>query len=248
MKTEVSWNFLGLCAACLLANVGLLLWPQFAGVETFAFVLLGWLVSLCLHEYAHAAFAHAFGDHSIEDRRYLSLDPILYFRGSSLFLPLIALVSGGIALPGGAVLIRTDLIRKRWQQSVVALAGPVTTLLCGLAVYGLAQVIGNDESTALLRDALILLVFFELMAFVLNILPVPGLDGFAALRPWLPSALARAVPARFGGIVSLALLGIVFFWGYRIIYPAIGFITDVTGMDLGGVWRAFDRFHFWHGN
>ncbi len=123
MKTDISWNFLGLCAACLLAAAGLLMVPQLAPIETFLFVLLGWLVSLCLHEYAHAAFAYAFGDHSIEERRYLSLDPILYFRGSSLILPLVALISGGIALPGGAVLIRTDLIRKRWQQSVVALAG-----------------------------------------------------------------------------------------------------------------------------
>ncbi len=247
MKTEISWNFLGLCAACLAAAVGLLVWPQFASVETFAFVLLGWLVSLCLHEYAHARFAFAFGDHTIEERRYLSLDPILYFRGSSLILPLIALVSGGIALPGGAVLIRTDLIRKRWQQSVVALAGPVTTLLCGLIAYGVAQVVGIGEITAMLRDALILLVFFELMAFVLNILPVPGLDGFAAIRPWLPKGLPR-LPARFGGIVSLVMLAVVFFYGYRIIYPAIDFIAGVTGMDLSGVSRAFDRFHFWHGN
>lgn len=247
MKMGISWNFLALCAACLLAAVSLLFLPRFAPFETFAFVLLGWLVSLCLHEYAHARFAYAFGDHSIEERRYLSLDPLLYFRGSSLFLPLIALVSGGIALPGGAVLIRTDLIRQRWQQSVVALAGPATTLLCGIVVYMLAQLIGSGEGTAMLYDALILLVFFELMAFVLNILPVPGLDGFAVLRPWLPATLTRIVPAKFGGIVSLAMLAIVFFWGYRIILPAIGFITGLTGMDMSPVWRAFQRFHFWPG-
>ena len=146
------------------------------------------------------------------------------------------------------MLIRNDLIRQRWQQSVVALAGPATTLVCGLVAYGAAQIIGDNESTALLKDALILLVFFELMAFVLNILPLPGLDGFAALRPWLPSSLTRIVPARFGGMVSLAMLALVFFYGYRIIYPAIGLIAGVTGMDLSGVWRAFDRFHFWHGN
>ncbi len=123
----------------------------------------------------------------------------------------------------------------------------MTTLLCGIVAYLLAQVIGDGEGMAMLHDALILLVFFELMAFVFNILPVPGLDGFAALKPWLPARLTRSVSPKVGGIVTLAMLAIVFFWGYRIILPVMGLIAGLTGMDLSAVWRAFQRFHFWPG-
>lgn len=243
MKTEISWNFLGLTVAWLTAGAVLLEWPQYASLATFAFVLLGWIVSLCLHEYAHAATASAFGDHTITERGYLTLNPVHYFRGaSSLILPVIALIMGGIALPGGAVLIRNDLVRQRWQRSVVALAGPVTTLICAFLAYAGALV---SADTPLLADALLLLAFFELMAFVLNILPVPGLDGFAAINPWLPRALTSTIPPQVGGLIMVGLLLGVFFYGAHIIFPIMRAITDLFGIDLSPVGRGFERFRFW---
>lgn len=242
MKTEISWTFLGLVAAWIGAGLALAAYPQFAGIATFAFVLLGWVVSLCLHEYAHAATASAFGDTTIADSGYLTLNPRHYFTGAhSLILPVLAVIFGGIALPGGAVMIRNDLIHKPWQQSLVALAGPATTLACTLLAYAGAQYAGEG----LLADALILLTFFELMAFVLNMLPVPGLDGFAALRPWLPKALAAAVPPQVGGLVTVGALIAVFFYGYHIVNPIMRFVADATGLNLHPVGRAMDRFHFW---
>ncbi len=248
MKTEVSWTFLGLIAVWLAAGVALFAWPDQASIATFAFVLIGWIVSLCLHEYAHAATASAFGDTTIIERGYLTLNPLHYFRGGgSLILPVIAVIFGGIALPGGAVLIRNDLIRRPWQQSLVALAGPLTTLACAVVCYVAARAVTGDGGggSDLLADALILLTFFELMAFVLNILPLPGLDGFAALRPFLPQVLTRAIPPQVGNIVSSVMLLAVFFFGYRILTPILHVITDLSGIDLSPVGRAFARFHFW---
>ncbi|MBW8735532.1 MAG: site-2 protease family protein, partial [Asticcacaulis sp.] len=140
MKTEISWTFLGLVAAWLVSGLGLVAYPQFAGLGTFVFVLLGWIISLCLHEYAHAATASAFGDTTIADSGYLTLNPRHYFTGAqSLILPVLAVIFGGIALPGGAVMIRNDLIRTRWQRSVVALSGPFVTLVCTLLAYAAAR-------------------------------------------------------------------------------------------------------------
>ncbi len=242
MKTEISWTFLGLVAAWLASGLALIAYSQFAGAGTFVFVLLGWIISLCLHEYAHAATASAFGDTTIADSGYLTLNPRHYFTGAhSLILPVLAVVFGGIALPGGAVMIRNDLIRTRWQQSVVALSGPFATLACTILVYAAARYVGEG----LLADALILLTFFELMAFVLNILPVPGLDGFAAVRPWLPKGVGRAIPPQVGGLITVAGLIAVFFYGYHIIIPIMRVVADATGLDLQPVGRAMDRFHFW---
>ena len=242
MKTEISWTFLGLVTVWLASGFGLVSYPQYAGVGTFVFVLLGWIISLCLHEYAHAATAAAFGDTSIKESGYLTLNPRHYFTGAqSLILPVLAVIFGGIALPGGAVMIRNDLIRKPWQQSLVALAGPLTTLVCMLVVYAGAQYVGEG----LLGDALILLTFFELMAFVLNMLPVPGLDGFAALRPWLPRSIGAAVPPQVGGLIIVAGLIAVFFYGYHIINPIMRVIAEATGLDLHPAGRAMERFHFW---
>ena len=48
----------------------------YAGV--FIFVIAGWLVSLCLHEFGHAFTAWRFGDHDVAVRGYLTLDPRRY--------------------------------------------------------------------------------------------------------------------------------------------------------------------------
>ncbi len=246
MKTELSWNFIGLVAAFGGAGAALIALPDFAPIATFAFVLLGWVISLCLHEYAHAATAAAFGDTTIAGRGYLSLNPVLYFTGAtSLILPVIALVLGGIAFPGGAVRIRPDLIRERWQQSFVALAGPGATLIATVVCYLTAQGISGNDGAILLHDALILLTFFELMAFVLNMLPVPGLDGFGAVVPWLPKRLTAAIPPQVSGLITLGLLVIIFAFGFRIILPIMGFIVHGLGLDLSAFGAAYHRFHFW---
>lgn len=245
MKTEISWAFIGLFAAFGLAGAALVAAPEYAAFATFAFVLLGWVISLCFHEYGHAATASAFGDTSIVDRGYLTLNPVHYFHGiGSLILPVIALVIGGIALPGGAVMVRTDLIREKWQQSLVALAGPAMSLICALVCYWVAQAVSG---TPPLHDGLMLLAFFLLMAFVLNMLPIPGLDGFAALRPFFPPVLTRAIPPQVGGPVTLLLLVGVFFFAFRYVLIIVIAGAALFGMDIDmpQIWQAMDRFQFW---
>jgi Zn-dependent protease len=246
MKTEISWNFLGLVAAWVAAAAVLYTWPEGVRIATFAFVLIGWVLSLCLHEYAHAATASVFGDYTVAERGYLTLNPVHYFRGaSSLALPVIALILGGIALPGGAVVIRNDLVQKPWQRSLIAVAGPLTTLACAIVSYFASLgLVGNPDAGAL-AVGFLLLAFFELMAFVLNMLPVPGLDGFAMVKPWLSKALTDAVPPQVGGLIMVGMLLAVFFYGAHIIFPIMHAITDLFGIDMSPVGRGFDRFQFW---
>jgi Zn-dependent protease len=44
-------------------------------IGVFVFVTAGWLVSLCLHEFAHAYMAYHSGDRSVEEQGYLTLNP-----------------------------------------------------------------------------------------------------------------------------------------------------------------------------
>ncbi|MBS2079213.1 hypothetical protein KCQ60_21045, partial [Mycobacterium tuberculosis] len=79
-----------------------------AYVGVFIFVIAGWLVSLCLHEFGHAVTAWRFGDHDAAVRGYLTLDPRRYAHPAlSLVLPLVIVALGGIGLPGAAVYVRT---------------------------------------------------------------------------------------------------------------------------------------------
>lgn len=152
-------------------------------------VLGGWAVSLCLHEFGHAYVAYRGGDRSVRDKGYLTLDIRRYTDvGYSFVLPVIFLLLGGIPLPGGAVWIDHGAIRSRPMRSLVSLAGPATNLVIGalltLAVGTVAMPVG-------LAIGLSCLALIQILAFVLNILPVPGLDGFGVWEPYLPVSARR---------------------------------------------------------
>jgi Zn-dependent protease len=152
-------------------------------------VLAGWAVSLCLHEFGHAVVAYRGGDLSVRSKGYLTLDirrytdPVLSF-----VLPVAFLLLGGIPLPGGAVWINQGAIRSRAMRSLVSLAGPATNLLIGAL---LTVAVAAVPMPAGLAVALSCLAFIQVIAFVLNILPVPGLDGYGVLEPYLPLPARR---------------------------------------------------------
>ncbi len=191
-------------------------------------VLGGWAVSLCLHEFGHAAVAYRGGDTSVRDKGYLTLDIRRYTDvGLSFVLPVIFLLIGGIPLPGGAVWINHGAIRSRAAQSMVSLAGPATNLALGLLITVAVALVPMPIGLAV---ALSCLALIQVLAFVLNILPVPGLDGFGVLEPFL-SMDARRLAARvrpwapivlFLLIISLPGVSALFFDAGSAVFEAIG--------------------------
>ena len=163
------------------------------GVWVFGVVLGGWVITLCLHEFAHAAVALAGGDTSVRARGYLTLNPARYTDVSySVVIPLIVLAVGGIPLPGGAVLVEPGRLRRYWYASLVSAAGPATNMVCGVV---LAIVSGGMNSA--LGAALSYLALLQFVAGVLNLLPIPGFDGFGILEPYLwPRFKERIRPVR----------------------------------------------------
>jgi len=215
----------------------------------FVFVVWGWILSLVLHEFAHAFVAFAAGDHSVQEKGYLTLDVTRYVHPvMSIGLPVLILVAGGIALPGGAVWVQPAAMRSRAWRSAVSLAGPAMNLLFG-ALMLLPVTFGwVDERNLGLMLALLLVAWFQIVAVALNMLPIPGLDGFGAIEPWLsPAAMQRA--NQFRPYSLLLLIGILIGvpqaadWIFGL---ADGFI-DVRGTP-GEVWRTIglEQFRFWN--
>lgn len=177
-------------------------------IAAIGFVFAGWLVSLCLHEYGHAAVAYLGGDRSVVDKGYLTLDPRKYSDPIlSVVMPLVFLLAGGIGLPGGAVWIETHRIRSRHMVSLVSLAGPLANILFGIALVGLIRV-GVFEGSPTLQVAMAWLAFLEFATAALCLLPVPGFDGYHVIEPYLPASVRAALAplATISVIVVLFLL------------------------------------------
>jgi Zn-dependent protease len=224
---------------------------QPSGLVVFAFVMVGWILSVMVHEFSHAAVAWLGGDRTVTEKGYLSFDPRRYGDlGVSLVLPLIALAMGGVGFPGGAVYIRNDLIRNRRWRAAASLAGPAATLVVLLAIaLGLSFWAGwgvADAGPITLFEALTVLGFLQAMGLILNLLPIPGLDGFGVIRPFLPAAFAPHI-RKAEGLVMIGLL-LVIFWvpgASAILFRTAALLSLKLGLDLDalqGGWRAF---HFW---
>lgn len=172
-------------------------------------VLLGWVATVCFHEFGHAIVAYYGGDTTVKEKGYLTLNPLKYTDiGYSLVLPVIFLIMGGIALPGAAVYINTKLLRNRAWQSAVSAAGPLATGLVAIALAIPFQ-LGWATPDFWGWNALALIATFQVAGFFFNLLPIPSFDGFGILEPWLPQTVQQTTQ-RWGRYGYLVLLGL--FW------------------------------------
>jgi len=213
-------------------------------IGTVLLVLGGWAVSLCLHEFGHAVVAYRGGDREVYFKGYLTLDPRRYTDPVlSLVMPLILLAIGGVPLPGGAVWINHHALRSKAVESAVSLAGPFANLVTGLALIGAVSAFDPAPGLA---TALSYLALLQVFAFVLNILPVPGLDGWGALEPWLPVE-ARRFGAKARPWAPLVLFALII--AFRPIGKAFFDMADTVFDAFGGdslLAAIGDRgFRFW---
>jgi Zn-dependent protease len=247
----LSANALILIAVFAVLTFALARLPDPPGVLTFAFVVVGWILSVVAHEFAHAFTAYKAGDHTIAERGYLSLDPLKYTDlSTSLVLPLIALALGGIGFPGGAVYLRDDLMRSRRGRALASLAGPLGTLavLVALALCLAADRASGVEASPLARAAAFL-AFLQAWALVLNLLPLPGLDGFGVIRPYLPPALQQQA-VKFGNLVFIGLFLAIFFVPpvSHALFVVVFRISDLFGVPQPDIAAGYHAFRFWTGS
>lgn len=235
---------LALLAAWIAAGVGL---GQGVAVKplTFAFVMLGWALSVMAHEFSHALTAYIGGDHTVRAKGYLAFDPRRYGDlGTSLVLPLIFLALGGIGFPGGAVYLRNDLMRGPFWRAASALAGPMATLMVLLL---LAIVLRTwTDAAGGLHAALAFLAFLQATALILNLLPIPGLDGFGVIRPFLPIEWNPAI-RKFEGLAMVGLFLLIFLSpvGGRLLFGGGTSLATALGVPLDAIRQGFADFRFW---
>ncbi|MGW2231803.1 site-2 protease family protein [Streptomyces formicae] len=247
---RISPVFLGIAAVTAVA--GWATWTGFAdnpGVAVFLFVTAAWIVSLCLHEYAHARTALHSGDISIGAKGYLTLNPLKYTHALlSIVLPVIFVIMGGIGLPGGAVFIERGRIRGRWKHSLISAAGPLTNVLFAVVCTAPFWLDALDGVPDAFRYALAFLALLQVTAAILNSLPVPGLDGYGVIEPWLSYKIRRQVEpfAPFGLIAVFAVLWLPAV--NHVFFDAIDAILRGLGVSADDSYWGQKLYRFWDGS
>jgi Zn-dependent protease len=212
---------------------------------TFLVVIVGWIFSLCLHEFSHALVAYLGGDTSVREKGYLTFNPLKYTHPIySLLLPMIFLLMGGIGLPGGAVYIETWRLRSKRWESAVSLAGPTANLVLGVllsVVLHFAPVPAGG-----IWPGLAYLALLQVMAAVLNLIPVPPFDGYRVLAPFLNRDLRYKID-QAGSFIMMAVFFILWYVPFvnNLLWKAVFWIAGVLQIPLQLAIQGYSLFQFW---
>lgn len=171
---------------------------------------------ITVHEVAHGWVANRFGDPTARNAGRLTLNPVKHVDvvGTILVPMVLLLVSNfvmGWAKPVPVNAGRLDNPRR--DMALVALAGPGSNLVMAV-LWALVVKLGLFYHTALGGAAVLLVymgvagIFINTILCVLNLLPLPPLDGGRILTSVLPAAWtpAMAKVERFGLVIVLVLL------------------------------------------
>ena len=238
-----------LAVVAVAAAGGALAWMNdeqsiWAGVGVFVLVVAGWIVTLCLHEFAHAYLAWRAGDTEVAIRGYLTLNPVKYSHPVlSILLPMLFIAVGGIGLPGGAVYVQAGRFEPTTAR-FISLAGPLMNAAAAVLLIWSILLFGINSEHIAFWTGIAFLGFLQITAVLLNLLPIPGLDGYGVLEPSLsPQTRAKIEPYRgLGLLFVMALLFVpqlnsIFFGIVFWIYGLLG--ADPLWAQIGGQLTRF---------
>jgi Zn-dependent protease len=177
------------------------------------FVVL--LLSLAIHEAAHAWSADLLGDPTAAGAGRLSFSPAIQIDPvGSIIFPLVSFVSGFAPIGWGKP-VPVDLQQLgrawRWKLVVIAVAGPVCSFaLATLAALAIRAGVAATHSPfdAIIAPMLFRFVDLNVLLGVFHLLPVPPLDGSLIMAAVLPPRAGAAWRARqtVGVVVLFVLL------------------------------------------
>lgn len=198
------------------------------------------IFSAILHEVAHGYVADRLGDPTARLSGRLTLNPLPHLDPfMSILLPLLLLISGSPIIFGAAKPVPVDpfnLKEGRKDLALVALAGPLTNIILAVtASLAIKLLISNFSLlTSTLYPLLSTIVFYNLLLAVLNLLPIPPLDGSKIFSLVLPEREAAAYLS-LGSFGMMILFFLLFFpiGGFnlgRLIFTLVQFASRVLGV------------------
>ena len=169
------------------------------------------IFAITVHEVAHGWVAKQYGDNTASSLGRLTLNPIKHIDLiGTIILPGLLIMTGASFIFGWAKPVPVDPRNFKnpvQDMAIVALAGPVSNLLMAIAWVLIARFGGTVGSQVIVQAGFAGL-FINLSLALINLLPIPPLDGSRILTAILPGYWAWQYNRleRYGFIILLALL------------------------------------------
>ena len=208
-------------------------------------IVFSLVCAVTVHEFSHALVANGLGDNTARRLGRLSLNPMRHLDPGGSIMMLIAGFGWGKPVPVDT----RQLSRGHTDTALIAAAGPLSNLIfafllaipfkagllvpAGLSLNRSAHVMTGGLSDGI-ADILALLIFFNLLLGIFNLLPLSPLDGSRVMAGFVPkehvsayNRLQRSGPGILVAIIMLDFaLGIGLLWG--VIGPVVRTLTTLA--------------------
>lgn len=190
------------------------MFPALNLAQSIAVWLLPVIFAITLHEVAHGWMAARCGDKTAWMLGRLTLNPLKHIDPiGTILIPSLLLISSAGFIFGWAKPVPVNfnnLRNPRRDMALVAIAGPMANVLMAVGWALLAQVgvLINNKNFEMIIYMGIAGITINLVLALVNLLPIPPLDGSRIIASLLPQHLARHYNKveRFGFIILLVML------------------------------------------
>jgi len=209
-----------------------------------AYTIAVWIVpvlfAITLHEAAHGWVAYKLGDPTAKSRGRITINPIKHIdpMGTVVVPIFLATLSGFVMGWAKPVPVEPRYFKSPLlDMALVAVAGPASNFVmaCFWAFFIVTVDAALNPSSTLsfLADVGEKGIYINIILMVLNLLPIPPLDGGRVVAGILPPSLAKPFMQleRFGMIIILLLLvsGIL----GKIMWPIVLHFVKIIGVIFG---------------
>lgn len=201
----------------------------------FIAIFIALVASITVHEFSHVLAARLQGDLTGESRGRLTLNPMSHLDPWGTVA--ILLIGFGWGKP--APFNPYNLKYQRFGPGLVALAGPFSNFLMiiifGIVLKFMYPILGPENYLSIF---LIILVSFNAILMIFNLIPIPPLDGSHILEGFLGRKFSNISlklkiygPRVLFGIIFISIILKIPIFSY-IISPILGLISRIFGVPV----------------
>ena len=225
-------------------------------IELIVANLLVLLLAMTVHEWAHNFVAWKMGDPEPKYQGRLTLNPFVHINWVGWLM--FALIGFGVLGQAPISPYRMPYENRRWRWLAAVAAGPVSNLILAI-IFGLilrlvlnsGLLASNSMATNVILAILTQAVYFNLVLFFFNLIPLSPLDGWQVVLSLLPPDLAHTWQ-RYQQVTSYLFLGLIFLsfvplpglpsiLGLLVTQPTLALFNTITGVPYQALYMFLIR-------